>query len=95
MARIRCIGSAAVWPLIARAQKAAMAVMFSGRTHGRSAAYVIGHAAGLGGLLLEPRDFPPDQIAVDPVAVKQNLRRTVFADRSQLQHDDPIEAAEA
>ena len=52
-------------------------------------------AVKLRGLLLEPRHFLPDQVAVDTVAAQEDLRRTVLADRSRLQHDDPIEAAQA
>ena len=52
-------------------------------------------AVKLRGLLLEPRHFPPDQVAIDTVAAQEDLRRTVLADSSRLQHDDPIEAAQA
>src|SRR5262249_52737597 len=35
------------------------------------------------------------QVAIDAFALHQHLRRTVFADLARLQHDDPIEVAQA
>src|SRR6266568_874470 len=52
-------------------------------------------ASALGGLFFQPRHLSPDQVAVDALASHQHLRRTVLADPSRLQHDDPIEIAQA
>jgi hypothetical protein len=52
-------------------------------------------AVRLGGLLLQPRDLLPHEVAVDALALHQHLRRAVFAHLSGLQHDDAIEIAQA
>src|SRR6266536_3603484 len=36
-----------------------------------------------------------ERAAIDPLASHQHLRRTILADPPRLQHDDPIEIAQA
>ena len=49
----------------------------------------------LGSLIRQPCHLLLHQVAIDAFALHQHLRRTVFADLSRLQHDDPIEIAQA
>src|SRR2546427_894613 len=49
----------------------------------------------LGSLFRQPCHLLLHQVAIDAFALHQHLRRTVFADLSRLQHDDPIEIAQA
>jgi hypothetical protein len=49
----------------------------------------------LGSLFRQPCHLLPHQVAIDAFALHQHLRRPVFADPSCLQHDDPIEIAQA
>src|SRR3984893_10242790 len=46
-------------------------------------------------VLFEPGDLALDEIAVDPLATDQHLRRPILTDLSRLQDNDPIEAAQA